>query len=227
MEPPGRLLASGRDADIFEYGPGLVLRRSRAGRSMQAEARIMEFVRHHGYPVPAVDELSGDGLDLVLERVDGVTMAEELRRRPWTVRRQGVALSELHRRLHQIPAPPFLPPAPVGEGDRVLHMDLHPLNVMVGPTGPVVIDWANAAAGEAAVDVALAWVLIRAGQLPDWQPAAAVEGALRSVVLGGFLRGVDRVAVKAVAPAVVEWKARDPHLSERERSDMRRAVTRL
>ncbi len=71
-------------------------------------------------------------------------------------------------------------------------MDLHPLNVMVGPRGPVVIDWANAAAGEAAVDVALAWVLIRAGQLPDWQPAAAVEGALRSVVLGGFLRGVDR-----------------------------------
>ncbi len=175
----------------------------------------LEFVRHHGYPVPAVEELSGDGLDLVLERIDGLTMVEELRRRPWTVRRQGVALSELHRRLHQIPAPPFLASAPVGEGDRVLHLDLHPLNVMVGPRGPVVIDWANAAAGDAAVDVALAWVLIRAGQLPDWQLAARARGRAPVGRARGFLHGVDRSAVKAVAPAVVEWKARPAPLRPR------------
>src|ERR1700722_10388813 len=42
---PGPLVASGRDSDIFEYGPDLVLRRSREGRSMLQEGRIMEYVR--------------------------------------------------------------------------------------------------------------------------------------------------------------------------------------
>jgi hypothetical protein len=83
------LLASGRDADIFEYGPGLVLRRSRAGHSMALEARIMEYARAHGYPVPAVDHVSDDGTELVLERLDGPTMLAILSRRPWTIREHG------------------------------------------------------------------------------------------------------------------------------------------
>ena len=59
---PGPLLAAGRDADIFEYGSGLVLRRSREGRSMAREAQVMEYVRSQGFPVPAVEEVSDDGL---------------------------------------------------------------------------------------------------------------------------------------------------------------------
>ena len=82
---PGALLASGRDSDIFEYGDGLVLRRSRAGRSMATEARIMEYARQHGYPVPAVDELSDDGTDLVMERLDGLSMVAVLDKQPWTL----------------------------------------------------------------------------------------------------------------------------------------------
>jgi hypothetical protein len=58
MRPPGKLLATGRDCDVFEYGPGLVLRRSRRGRSMSFEARIMDYVGGDGYPVPAVVEMS-------------------------------------------------------------------------------------------------------------------------------------------------------------------------
>ena len=32
-------------------------------------------------------------------------------------------------------------------GDRVLHIDLHPENVIISPAGPVVIDWSGASAG--------------------------------------------------------------------------------
>jgi len=53
----GRLLASGRDADIYEYGHQAVLRRSRAGQSLAKEARVMEYLHMLGYPVPAVGEL--------------------------------------------------------------------------------------------------------------------------------------------------------------------------
>ena len=52
----------------------------------------MEYLRGHGYPVPAVDEVSEDGTDLVMERIDGVSMVDFMTRRPWTIRRQGVAL---------------------------------------------------------------------------------------------------------------------------------------
>jgi hypothetical protein len=38
-----KLLASGRDGDIFEFAPGLVLRRTRSGRSIAHEARTMRY----------------------------------------------------------------------------------------------------------------------------------------------------------------------------------------
>jgi aminoglycoside phosphotransferase len=86
VEAPGGLIASGRDADIFEFGPGRVLRRSRNGRSMATEARTMEFVRSHGYPVPEIFEVSDDGTDLVMERIDGPTMVDAGAARPWNLR---------------------------------------------------------------------------------------------------------------------------------------------
>src|SRR6516225_6462261 len=126
MKTPGPLLAAGRDADIFDYGPGLVLRRSRDGRSIAHEARIMAYLHERGYPVPAVEEVSDDGTDLVMERIEGMSMVEAIGKAPWSVRRQVKALARLHKQLHEIAAPDFLPPAPIGQGDRVVHLDLHP-----------------------------------------------------------------------------------------------------
>jgi hypothetical protein len=128
VNEPGALLASGRDSDVFEYGSGLVLRRSREGHSMSTEARTMEYVRGLGYPVPAIAEISDDGTDLVMERVDGPSMLDEIGRRPWTVRRQARLLARLHQRLHRIPAPEWLPAAPCGEGDRLVHAVIAPFD---------------------------------------------------------------------------------------------------
>jgi len=74
VKNPGPLLASGRDADLFEYSHGSVLRRSRAGRSLAKEARSMDYFHSQGYPVPTIEELSADGLELVMERVEGRSM---------------------------------------------------------------------------------------------------------------------------------------------------------
>ncbi len=144
MRQAGRLLASGRDSDILEYGDHQVLRRSRTGRSIASEARTMEYARSHGYPVPAVDEVSDDGTEVVMERINGPLLATSLTRPPWRMRRGGALLAELHQRLHRIAAPDWLAEAPCGHGDRLVHLDLHPLNVILSPSGPVVIDWANA-----------------------------------------------------------------------------------
>jgi aminoglycoside phosphotransferase (APT) family kinase protein len=213
-------LASGRDSDIFEYGPGLVLRRSREGHSMATEARTMSFMRDRGYPVPAVEELSDDGLDMVMERIDGVTMVEAIGKSPWTIRRQGATLADLHRRLHDIEAPEFLPPAPVGTGTKVIHLDLHPLNVMIGPKGVWVIDWPNAHRGDPNVDIGLAWVLMAAGQIPGGGLKARLMGFGRSLLVNGFLSHFDRLAVGRLVRQIVEMKVQDPHMSEAEIAGM-------
>ena len=76
------LLASGRDGDIFEYGPGLVLRKTRDGRSIAHEARTMQYVAERGYPVPRVDDVRADGTEIVMERIDGPIMVDAMSRQP-------------------------------------------------------------------------------------------------------------------------------------------------
>jgi len=219
---PGPLIASGRDADIFAYGDDgkLVLRRARSGRSMETEARTMEYVRAEGYPVPAVDHLSDDGTDLVMERVEGPQMVQVLERRPWTIRANGALLGDLHRRLHQIPGPDWLRPSPLSEGDRLIHLDLHPLNVLLGPSGPVVIDWANATRGAPVSDVALTWVLMMAGEVPAGRLLTALMTRFRRTLLAGFLGGFDLGPVRSELRAVVAWKVTDPHMSASEQARM-------
>ncbi len=229
VRTPGPLLASGRDADIFECGPGLVLRRARSGRSMVAEAQTMEYVRSHGYPVPAVEEVGEDGSELVMERIYGSSMVDFMSKRPWTIRHQGAVLADLHRRLHKIPPPDSLPSAPVGQGESFLHMDLHPLNVMVSAKGPIVIDWPNAARGDPSVDIGLAWVLMAAGDVPSGRLIGAVLGWARALLVNSFLANAepDLDRVKQMLRAVVGFKVRDPHMSEAEQQAMWRVVEKF
>ncbi|MGD0393573.1 MAG: phosphotransferase [Acidimicrobiales bacterium] len=220
MRNPGPLLASGRDADIYRYGNGLVLRRSRAGRSMATEARVMDYVRQHGYPVPAVVEISDDGTDLVMERIDGPSMVAVLGRRPWTLLRQGRSLADLHTRLHEIPAPEWIRDSPCGSGDRLVHLDLHPLNIILASTGPIVIDWPNAARGDGNSDIAVTWVLLAAGAIPSGRIRAALMGRGRSILIHSMLDGFDVDEIRARLPEVVKWKVADPHMSAAERKAM-------
>jgi aminoglycoside phosphotransferase (APT) family kinase protein len=224
VHEPGPLLAAGRDADIFEYGPGLVLRRSRNERSVVTEARVMEFVRAKGYPVPAVEEVSDDGLAMVMERIDGSTMVDALSRRPWRAGRLGRELGGLHRALHALEAPDWLDDAPVGPGDRLVHLDLHPLNVMLGPQGPVVIDWTNARRGDPSIDVALTWAILCAGQVDMNWLMSRVATRVRAALIAGFLGAVDEDAARGVLRQAVTWKARDANLSPTEQAGMWRLV---
>ena len=226
VREPGPLLAVGREADIFEYGSGLVLRRSREGHSMAYQATTMTYMRDQGYPVPAVEEISEDGSEMVLERIEGPSMVAAISKAPWTVRRQARTLADLHARLHELAAPEFLWPAPVGSGDRVLHMDLHPLNVIVSPNGPFVIDWANACRGDPLVDVGVAWVLMAAGQIPGNRVEATLLGWGRALLVNGFVNRFDRAEVGRRLREVVTWKVTDAHMSPEEVAGMWKVVER-
>ena len=198
-----RVIASGRASEILDLGHGRVLRRFKRGGDPAREAAVMEHARAHGYPVPAIFEVRDDAL--VLELVDGRTMAADLRRRPWRLARHVRTLAELHDRLHAI----------AYEGQRLLHLDLHPENVLLSGRGPVVIDWTNAEAGEPGLDLALTWVI-----------GASVPSLGARAFTWLFLRHVDRADARRSLPAAVAYRLADPNVSDAERSRVRRLAAR-
>jgi len=182
---PGPLIGAGRAADVYALDGDRVLRRYRRGRSAEPEAAVMTYLEQAGYPVPRVYDASGP--DLILQRLDGRDMLADLMGRPWLARRHAQTLAGLHDRLHAIAAPPALP-VRFGPGDRVLHLDLHPANVMLTSAGPVVIDWSNVGAGPPAADVAMAWLIMATSEIepapPPWlRPALA---AIRATFVRRF-----------------------------------------
>lgn len=209
---------------MFALDESRVLRRYRRGHSAVAQAVILRCVRECGYPAPAVHDVAGP--DLVLERVHGPTMSEDLARHPWRLDAHARTLARLHQRLHEVSPPPGLA-APFGQGASLLHLDLHASNVLLGRTGPVVIDWDNAAAGPAEADVAMTWII---------HATSAVEGplALRLLArsLGGrfvrtFLRGLDTPALRAIVPAVGAARMRDRNVRGEERRRVADLIARV
>ena len=187
---------------------------------MLNEARTMEYLTRQGYPVPAVDQVSADGCDLFMQRVEGPSMVNAVAHAPWTIFRQADVLAGLHRRLHELDPPDFLPAARIGAGDRIVHLDLHPLNVIIGGDGPVVIVWTSACIGDPVVDVGLAWILMSAGEIPGGVVARSTLGLGRSLMVRRFVQHFDREEIVQQLPAIITWKARDPHMSPDEISAM-------
>lgn len=219
-EVPGTLVGTGRSADVYDIGGGRVLRRYRDGREARRvgnEAEVMVHARAFGVPVPEVFDVSGS--DIVMERVTGPTMLDYLGRRPWAVRAQARLLARLHGLVHQVPASGLmgvLRPYPFGmirprDSDVLLHLDLHPQNVILTAKGPVIIDWEGAARGPAVADVAMTWVIIAFSNiaLPPVQAAAA--SGVRTVFTRAFLRAAGTVDEPWRTTAIRQRLA-DPHL---------------
>jgi Ser/Thr protein kinase RdoA (MazF antagonist) len=193
---------------VYALDARTVLRRYRRREVPVSEVAVMRYVREHGYPAPEV--VSVDGADMVLERATGSTMRVDLAHRPWMLLAHARLLADLHRRLHRIPAPPWLPA--IGPGAAVIHLDLHPENVLLHRKGgALVIDWANARAGDWADDIAQTIVILAAADLGGWTKLAI------RVFLWAYLAGFDRAAVRAHLPAAIVRRMADPNMTARER----------
>lgn len=150
----GRPLGTGRTADVYDLGDGRVLRRYRIDGDTASEAEVIEHVRAHGFPAPRVDKAGGR--DLVMERVTGPTMLAALLAGDIGAPAAAAILADLHERLHMIG-----PVHPESDDTHVVvHLDLHPDNVVLAPTGPVLLDWTNATDGPAGLDVAMSALIL-------------------------------------------------------------------
>ena len=217
--PPGRLIGSGRGADVYDLGAGRVLRRYRNGLDVATEATLMTHLRGTGYPVPEV--FDADGTDLVMELLTGTDMLADLARRPWKVRRHARLLASLHDRLHAIDAPAGLR-QPFGAGNAVVHLDLHPGNVMLTPVGPVVIDWSNVAAGPAGADVAVAALIMTVSEVDGLPfPVRLVTEQVRGAFVRTFTASV-RDDPAPYLPVAARYRLRDPNTRPAEADRLRR-----
>ncbi|MEU6247779.1 phosphotransferase [Glycomyces sp. NPDC047010] len=153
------LLSSGRASKVYALSDNRVLRR--CSWDLEPEARLMAHLRDQGYPVPEVFRI--DGNDMTMERLHGPTLAEDLFAGRVAPPAAAALMLDLLERLHRIPAPDWLPGETRGldlNGRSVLHLDMHPENIIGTADGPVVIDWTNAAAGDPAVDRAVSWTIL-------------------------------------------------------------------
>jgi tRNA A-37 threonylcarbamoyl transferase component Bud32 len=167
-------MASGNEADVFALDDKRVLRRYRRVTDVTGEAQVMAYVAELGYPVPVVYEAHGS--DLVLERLDGPTMAQALAAGDIPVRAGADMLANLLQTLHELPTWP-------GAARQIVHLDLHPENIMLTGRGPVVIDWRNARDGEADLDTALSAVIVAQVAADGAHPWSAAAGEFLTVFL--------------------------------------------
>jgi hypothetical protein len=193
-----RILAAGRASEILDLGDGRVLRRFKEGGDPHREAEFMGYASERGYPVPRVHEVRPNGL--VLDYVAGPTMAADVQREPRRLLEHAGTLACLHDELHRIE---------IADG-ALLHLDLHWQNVLMSPSGPVVIDWANAAVGDPHLDDALTWVILMTS-----------GGALGREFADAFALHVD---VRSGLASAAAFRLADRNVSAAERSRVERLL---
>jgi aminoglycoside phosphotransferase (APT) family kinase protein len=137
-----------------------------------------------GVPVPRLDAIGTyeQRPALLQEWSRGRTLLEAVRTRPAEVLRFSRRFGQLQARLHRVPAPPglrsnwldwagpcepslrrLLQRASATEPARLIHLDYHPLNVLVDADGrpTALLDWTNAHGGDPRADIARTLTILR------------------------------------------------------------------
>ena len=162
---------------------------------------------------------------MVMERVTGMVMLDHLVRHPTALRQDALMLGDLHDQLHQIPAPEWLPD--LGDGDALLHLDLHPANVMMTARGPVVIDWTNAGRGHPLTDVGLTYVVLVCPDVPAPRPVRILVQPFRQIFAGWFGRRYRGAAFDEHTAFAAELKMCDSNMSPVEVARCKKLAARL
>jgi uncharacterized protein (TIGR02172 family) len=196
------IIGKGFTSEVYSWGEGRVLKLFHKGvarAKVEQEFRATQAVRSLGLPVPEAYELVEiDGrCGIVLDRIHGASLFEQVQARPWTLLRSVKQLAELQAKIHAREAPAALisqrewiqkgiDDAPdlteqekqqarrtlenLPDGKTLCHGDFHPANIIITSGGPVIIDWGTATRGHPLGDVACTSRLMQTANLPRWAP---------------------------------------------------------
>jgi uncharacterized protein (TIGR02172 family) len=137
---------------------------------------------------------------IVYERINGPSLTGTIERHPFRLREHAALLAKLHAAIHthtysqaaegsprqkkilayQVQEAEVLPEAVrnavlslldrLPDGDTLCHNDFHPLNVLMGPGGPVIIDWESTSLGNPCADVARTSLTVTLGRPAEGFP---------------------------------------------------------
>jgi tRNA A-37 threonylcarbamoyl transferase component Bud32 len=187
-------IAEGRTADGYLWDETHILKLYRdwcPSNWVDYEARVGRAINAAGVPSPAVGKIvEVDGRrGLIYERLEGISMLQDLNARPWTFLKHARALADLQLKInqlsiddlpsykdgmeHSIHHTPHLSDElrkkaltvleTLPDGGNVCHGDYHPGNVILTKQGPVAIDWMTAKSGSRWADVARTSLLLSIG----------------------------------------------------------------
>lgn len=218
----GEPVGVGRTAVVSAFGPDRVVKILRPGFGTEAldrEERLTAAAVAAGAPAPAVHgivDVDGER-GLVLDRIDGELLSDDLALDPMRYRQWARTLASTHieilgttstdlparndvlaERIGSAELPrsqrtavlDILAKAP--DGDAVLHGDFHPGNVLTTMRGAVAIDWIDAARGHASCDIARTEWLLTAGAAPGEGLNRRVVERLRKGFVKHYLHRVTR-----------------------------------
>jgi len=191
-----------------------------ADREMRALAAVRSVVSLVPAPYQRIEWQGRPGI--VMERVLGRDALTAISRQPWRVLELSGLTGRVHAELNGIRAPDQLPAlrdelgkrigsdtaipedlraaalrtlADLPDGTALCHGDFQAGNVLLSPSGPVVIDWGNATRGDPAGDFARTLLMTRVGSLPPGTPRTIRwgrrlgEGLFRRAYQQAYRRG--------------------------------------
>lgn len=182
----------GRTAEIYAWKKDRILKLFYDWFKMEDieyEAQIARAVHTSGLPVPAVGEIIrvNNRNGLVYQRVEGISMRNDLSHHPWKIFQYARRTAELHAEMHGSTIHADLPSLkkklnrkiqlaeglPVNlrskvlaalenmpDGDRLCHGDFHPDNILITRQGEIIIDWIDASCGNPLADLARTTIIL-------------------------------------------------------------------
>jgi Ser/Thr protein kinase RdoA (MazF antagonist) len=187
----GALIGEGKVAEVFEYGDGKVLKLYRLGQpasDARRELAILDVVETSGVAAPRAFDLEqiDDRWGLVMSRAEGRPFAEPMLANPAGAGPYFAAMAALQVKIHaasgaalaplkvrlarKIEASGLADPvrrrlrdklSKLPDGDRLLHGDFHPYNILGTPAAATVVDWLDATSGPPAADICRSWLLMQ------------------------------------------------------------------
>lgn len=185
----------------------------------EVEATLTDEVRRVGLPAPEVFDVTtiGGRPAIVYERVLGESMWDAMRTNPSRVAELVGEFSLVQRMIHAAGPPQGVPSliermdrkiaevealdsearsdarallAATPRGAALLHGDLHPGNVLMGESGPVIIDWFDAAVGHPVADVVRTALLLQADGATDLLHLPGANGGLVDGIYEAYVDGM-------------------------------------
>ena len=187
-------IAEGRTAEIYLWDDRHILKLYRdwcPSDWVEYESQMARAVYEAGIPSPRAGELVevNGRRGLIYQRLEGISMLEDMNARPWMIWKHARSLAELQVKIHQksvagLPSYKDRLRYDIRETSqltnvlrekvlamldllpdetRVCHGDFHPANIFLTPDGPVAIDWMTACSGSPWADVARTSLVLSIG----------------------------------------------------------------